>query len=146
VSVKSAITATSQESFFRGPAHESCSLNYKYIKFIPLYFHNLSGYDAHLFIKELAKLSDTNISIIPSNEENYISFSKDFVVDRFTRNGKVIEITRTVRFLDTFRFMRSALDKLVSNLETLPETHRYIPGADKRKNVYPYEYMDSFDK
>jgi len=67
---------------YRGPAHESCNLNYKYPKFIPLYLHNLSGYDAHLFIKELAKhkldTPHTNVkpvSIIPSNEENYISFS-----------------------------------------------------------------------
>jgi len=61
---------------YRGPAHESCNLNYKPPKFIPLYLHNLSGYDAHLFIKELARhdCSSSNLSIIPSNEENYISF------------------------------------------------------------------------
>jgi len=64
----------------------------------------------------------------------------------FTKGGKTIEITRTVRFLDTFRFMPSSLDKLENNQETLPETHHYIPGADKRKYVYPYEYMDSFNK
>jgi len=74
---------------YRVPAHEYCNLNYKYPKFIPLYFHNLSGYDAHLFIKELAEYSPhmntKSVSIIPSNEENYLSFSKDFVVDSFTK-------------------------------------------------------------
>jgi len=67
------------------------------------------------------------------------------VVDRFTRNGKTIEITKIIRCLDTFRFMPSVLDKLVSNLETLPETHKWMTGADKRKDVYPYEYVGSFD-
>jgi len=116
---------------YRGPAHEFCNLNYKYPKFNPLYFHNRSGYDVHLFIKELARhdrsdMRDTPLTIIPSNEENYISFSKDFVVDNFTKNGKTIEITRTIRFLDTFRFILSSLDKLVGNLETLPMTQKWI--------------------
>ena len=38
---------------FRGAAHNKCNLQYKAPKFIPVVFHNLSGYDAHLFIKKL---------------------------------------------------------------------------------------------
>ena len=37
----------------RGAAHNKCNLDYKVIKFIPVIFHNLSGYDGHLFIKKL---------------------------------------------------------------------------------------------
>ena len=42
---------------FRGAAHEICNLKYKAPKFFPVVFHNLSGYDSHLFIKhwEIAK-------------------------------------------------------------------------------------------
>jgi len=69
-----------------------------------------------LFVKELAKFSLTPFNIIPSNEENYISFSKNFIVDSFMRDGKHVEITRTIRFLDTFMFMPSALDELVRNI------------------------------
>jgi len=101
---------------YRGPAHELCNLNYKYPMFIPLYFHNISGYDAHLFVKELANFSSTPLNIIPNNEENYISFSKNFIVDSFMRDGKLVEITRTIRFLDTLRLMPSALDKLMRNI------------------------------
>ena len=49
-------------------------------------FHNLSGYDSHLFIKKLSKASDNNgekIKCIPNNEEKYISFSRDVIVDSF---------------------------------------------------------------
>ena len=38
---------------FRGADHEICNLKYKFPKFFPVVFHNLSGYDSHLFIKTL---------------------------------------------------------------------------------------------
>ena len=38
---------------YRGPAHSSCNLRYKIPSYIPVVFHNLSGYNAHLFIREL---------------------------------------------------------------------------------------------
>ena len=40
---------------YRGAAHNNCNLNYKIPNHIPIVFHNLSGYDAHLFIRELGK-------------------------------------------------------------------------------------------
>ena len=38
---------------YRGAAHNSCNLEYKKPKYIPVVFHNLSNYDSHLFIKNL---------------------------------------------------------------------------------------------
>ena len=38
---------------FRGAAHNQCNLQFKKPKFTPVIFHNLSGYDAHLFVKNL---------------------------------------------------------------------------------------------
>ena len=73
---------------FRGAAHNSCNLNYKKPKFIPVVFHNLSGYDSHLFIKNLG-FTDGTIDCIPNNEEKYISFTKNTVVGSYTnKEGK----------------------------------------------------------
>ena len=38
---------------YRGPAHNRCNLKYRKPKNISVFFHNLSGYDSHLFIKKL---------------------------------------------------------------------------------------------
>jgi len=37
----------------RGAAHKECNLNYKIPTLFPVVFHNLTGYDIHLFIKKL---------------------------------------------------------------------------------------------
>ena len=69
-------------SKFRGAAHEICNLKYKISKFFPVVLHNLSGYDSHLFFKTLGN-SKGDISCIPNNEENFISFMKQVIVDKF---------------------------------------------------------------
>ena len=51
---------------YRGAAHVKCNLQFKKPKFTPVIFHNLSGYDAHLFVKNLGK-SEGNIKCIPNH-------------------------------------------------------------------------------
>jgi len=77
---------------FRGAAHKKCKLEYRIRKFFPVIFHNLSGYDSHLFIKKLKPLCDDKnekISCIAKNEESYITFSKKVLADSFMK--EVIE-------------------------------------------------------
>ena len=66
---------------FRGATHEVCNLKCKVPTFFPVVFHNLSGYYSHLFINTLGN-SERDISFIPNNEENYISFTKQVIVHR----------------------------------------------------------------
>ena len=61
---------------YRGAAQNSCNLQYKIAKQILIVFHNLSGYDAHLFIRELGKKFNTDDNgCIAENKEKCISFS-----------------------------------------------------------------------
>ena len=68
---------------YRGAAHNKCNVQYKKPKFIPVVFHNLSGHDSHLFIKNL-RVSNGDINCIPKNEEKYISFSNGIIVNTYT--------------------------------------------------------------
>ena len=53
---------------YQEPAHRMCNLRYKIPSHIPIVFHNLSRYDAHLFIRELGKKFDKGkIGVIAEN-------------------------------------------------------------------------------
>ena len=103
---------------YRGPAHRNCNLRHKISSYIPFVLHNLSGYDAHLFIRELSKKFDTGkIGVIAENKEKYISFTVDVVVDKYLdEKGKEKENKIQLRFIDSMRFMASSLNVLSSNL------------------------------
>ena len=143
---------------FRGAAHQSCNLKFKRPKFTPVFFHNLQNYDAHLFVRALGLMDEVlSISCIPNNDEKYISFSLKFELKRITkwdpRKEEWIEVVipHEIRFLDSFKFTLSGLEGLVKNLsrEDLKETTRFFGekiDLVSRKGVYPYEFMDDFEK
>ena len=132
---------------YRGAAHNSCNLQCRKPMILPVIFHNLQGYDAHLFIKQLARLPG-ELDCIPSTEEKYISFSKNIKVDEYwsLRNGKMIPINFEIRFIDSFKFLQTSLANLVSNLQ--PDDFHNTKQVFKenvelltRKGVYPYDYI-----
>ena len=101
---------------YRGAAHNSYNLKYRKPDFTPVAFHNLSGYDSHLFIKELG-FSEGNIDCIPKNEERYISFTKRIQVNSYTnKKGETKPLYHKIRFFDSYKFMAASLDSLVNNL------------------------------
>ena len=137
---------------YRRSAHRECNLKLKIkpeeIK-IPVIFHNLRGYDSHFIMQQLGQIikkhtyknkkgedKEMNINAIPNNMEKYMAFM----------------LGNHLTFIDSFQFMSSSLDKLVSNLPA--EALKYTSERFKkeklslmtRKGVYPYDYMDIFDK
>ena len=82
-------------------------------------FHNLSGYEAHLFIKELGRRFNKKvIGVIAENKEKHISFNVKINVrlgGMGDKDGKEENRNIKLRFIDGFRFM-AYLDKLSSNL------------------------------
>ena len=143
---------------FRGAAHQSCNLKFQRPKFTPVFFHNLQNYDAHLFVRALGLMDEVlSIKCIPNNDEKYISFSLKFELKRITKwdpKGEEwieVVIPHEIRFLDSFKFTLAGLEGLVKNLslEDLKETNRFFGekiDLVSRKGVYPYEFMDDFEK
>ena len=92
------------------------------------------------------------IHAIPNNEEKYISFSLKIVWDKYVdENGEEDDVKHEIRFIDSLKFMNSSLANLVGNLgkDELRNLKRFFPNdVDllSRKGVYPYEYMNSFEK
>ncbi|KAK3801763.1 hypothetical protein RRG08_043778 [Elysia crispata] len=120
---------------YRGAAHSDCNLKLRLspkTTTIPVVFHNLRGYDSHLLMQAISKV-EGRMSCIPNNTEKYISFSLG-----------------QLRFIDSAQFLLASLDKLVSanKPEAFQITARYEPDRELllRKGVYPYEYMDSWER
>ena len=103
---------------YRGAAHNQCNLSRRKPLILPVIFSNLQGYDAHLFIKQLAKVKG-DLSSIPTTEEKYISFSKHIHVDQYhsKKYEKVLFKNFEIRFIDSFKFLQTSLSNLVSNLQ-----------------------------
>ena len=132
---------------YRGAAHNSCNLQFRKPKFTPVSFHNLTGYDSHLFVKSLG-LIPGDLKCLPNNEEKFIFFSKKILLG-VRDDGK--KIWHEIRFLDSARFMASPLDCLVKNLtaDDFIETKKAFGEKVylmKRKGVFPYEWLDSVEK
>ncbi|XP_070150992.1 uncharacterized protein [Polyergus mexicanus] len=137
---------------YRGPAHSNCNLNYKDTYVIPVFFHNLSGYDAHFIIKDVANAFPGSVEILPITKETYISFTKN-VEDAWDEGwfGKRLKL----RFVDSFKFLSASLEKLASYLDKSElriarSEFSDLSDADfellARKGVFPYEYVDDVDK
>ena len=137
---------------FRGSAHQDCNLKLQIkpetIK-IPVIFHNLRGYDSHFIMQQIGKIAkehtytnkrgeecQMNINCIPNNMEKYMAFM----------------LGNHLVFLDSFQFMSSSLDNLIKNLpdEAFKYTKQEFKNEQfnlmKQKGVYPYDFMDGFEK
>ena len=140
---------------YRGAAHNKCNLKYRKPNNIPVFFHNLAGYDSHLFIKKLGTtgIKEENLDCIPKNEEKYISFSKSIVTGQYTnKKGEIKNKTFKIVFKDSLKFMSTSLGALVNNLpkdafkNLLKHYTEEQAELIKQKGFYPYEYMDSVEK
>ncbi|XP_050509169.1 uncharacterized protein LOC126886339 [Diabrotica virgifera virgifera] len=127
---------------FRGFSHNACNLNYKNWFVIPVFIHNLMGYDAHMLIRDLSKLY--YIKVLPLNKEKYISF---------TVYHKKTHIQ--FRFLDSFRFMGFSLEKMVSfldkeQLENLKAEFKNVSSDNfellTHKGIFCYDYIENIER
>ncbi|KAK3105316.1 hypothetical protein FSP39_022337 [Pinctada imbricata] len=120
---------------YRGPACSNCNLNFRHPRFIPVVFHNLRNFDAHILCQAIGLFKEEEIKCIPNNMQKYVSFSLG-----------------NLRFIDSYQFMNCSLSEMVNNLYkerqlSFKNFYREFPDTDTaelllRKGVYPYEYVD----
>ena len=120
--------------------------SYKKHYFLPVVFHNLKSYVAHFvkrqFENKYTQYQNKNgkisfdINVIPLNGEKYM----------------MLEVGK-LRFLDSFKFLFTSLDELVSLLlksgkDKFKHTTKYLGNDDIvfSKGVYCYSYMMGRDK
>ena len=119
---------------YRGVACSRCNLRAKVPTEIPIVFHNLKGYDAHLTLTNVIG-KYKNIKCIPNTEEKYMSFT-----------------IGNMKFIDSYQFMGSSLDTLVKSQKTLRYTQENFKNDPegfellKRKIPYAYDYLSSPDR
>ena len=119
----------------------------------PVFFHNMKNYDGHLIIQNAEQLSNKKkIDVIAQNSQKCINIGFD-----------------SLSVKDTSGFKSASLDKLVSMTkydntdekdrskwiwrDNWPSNCRYSSQNDiikadlmTEKGVYPYDYMNTFDK
>ena len=166
---------------YRGAAHSKCNLSLRidpYRTPIPVFFHNLKNYDSHHIISAIGRTEEKKTAVTDKNGEPIMhkdregkDTNKPVTVTDGGISGIVQNMEKLIsfswgqfRFVDSFAFLSSSLDRLVQNT---PKKNLNITGGvyfclglrrperqlmDKkfdlvtRKGVYPYEYMDSFDR
>ena len=131
-----------------GVSHNSCNLKLHMQTFTPIFFHNLSKYDAHHLLKYIEVQSEETLTAIPCNSETYVSFSFFVPVGR-TKDDQLLY--EEFPFLDSFRFLSGSLETLATTLETKDSIQLYKHFTKhveilQKKGVFPHSYLDSFDK
>jgi hypothetical protein len=90
---------------------------------VPIFMHNLKGYDAHPILLEIANICQTKgetLDCIPSSGEKFVSFS-----------------TKQMVFKDSMSFMGSSLDNLARNL--LLKAPKEILDTKDAEKIADYE-------
>ena len=110
---------------------------------IPIFFHNFRGYDGHLIAAALSQFEGLDIKVIGQGMEKYLTLTL----------GKYLV------FKDSYQFLGTSLQRLAENLlaagiEKFTNLRASAPENTSeenlklllRKGVYPYDYMNGWEK
>ncbi|PKK63101.1 hypothetical protein RhiirC2_784010 [Rhizophagus irregularis] len=121
---------------YRGAAHKDCNLKLQIKPWrtpIPVVIHNFRGYDSHLICESVSQSAFSHrISVIAETFERY----------KTMRVGQI-------KYIDSYQFMKCGLDTLAENIGAY-YTKEGVPmekiGLLLRKGVYPYKYINSYER
>ena len=177
---------------YRDPAHSKCNQQLRiepYRTPIPVFFHNLKNYDAHHLISAIGRTDEKETICTDKNGKPIMKKKKKDQADGdmgsdgelqeeplTVTDGRITAIVQNMekmisfswgqfRFIDSYAFLSSSLDKLVQNTPKkdlritrqqypnrcyLSQSRRLLNDTKfhlvTQKGVYPYEYMDSLDR
>ncbi len=129
---------------YRGACHNSCNINYYHNRYLPVFVHNLRGYDAHLILREAFDVVEKKerIHAIPNSTEKFMTFS-----------------IGDLKFKDSMQFMAESLDNLAKALKQTTGVGEFVKYRNMKqhfneedmkiicqKGIYPYEWMDDKEK
>lgn len=120
---------------------------------IPVVFHNFKGYDSHIIIRSLKdSLVRGDVSVIPQQGEKSLSLSFNgfqFIDSLAFLQNSLDSLTNLLtqkgNDLSGLRHTRVAFENVIAPwLDLLPTEERFRRIA--QKGIYPYDYMNSFDR
>ena len=89
--------------WFIGAAHRLCNMKRPVSFYIPVFFHNFRGYDAHLIVHEFGKRPDREIKVIGQNMDKYLK----------------VEWEKNMVFRDSLQFLPAFLELHAASLAKL---------------------------
>ena len=138
---------------YRGAAHKKCNIRYAIPNYIQIVFHNLSGYNAHLFIRELGKKFDSgSINVITENKKKYISFGMKVVVDEIEnpRSKEKIatgneKITGGNKMITLGKKLAKGKEEMIAEgKKILAEGKKLVTEGERKKKIYrKLRFIDS---
>ena len=132
--------------YYLGATHNNCNFNRIEKSLCKVFFHAFQAYDSHIIVQNLDHPGVKSVDIIPRSSEKFMS----------------VGINRCWTLTDSWNFLSSPLDTLVSTLDK--KTHKFPIlrqtklVQDKKgeidekkvnlllsKGCYPYEYAKCYD-
>jgi hypothetical protein len=86
---------------YRGACHNRCNILHITNRYLPVFFHNLKGYNSHHILRQAVDIVEQHkIHVIPQSTEKFMTFS-----------------IGDIKLLDTVQFMPSSLNTSVEHLK-----------------------------
>ena len=138
---------------FIDAAHDICNRLRRVVYEIPVCFHNFQGYDSHLIIYALAKYPNRELNVIGQTMEKYmqivwgknILFRDSLLFVNFSLDSLIKSLIKSVShekdFVEKFNNFNTIIAEKYNDGKRHPELTLLT-----RKGVFPYEYIDSYEK
>ena len=142
----------------RGIAHNQCNLSYTYKnKSVKCILHNASKHDFFIMQALADRLQEeSEETVVDVQKLKKRKRKKPNVMAQTDEEYLTIKVGK-IQFLDSYQFLAGSLDSLASSLGThkgresildqvFPRLSAEQQASLRRKGIFPYEYLNSFEK